>query len=160
MKITQQQIADVLDCSESKIYKLEAGDVGVNRGDLLVMLDRYKVPEDDPRREAALDLQKQGRQRGWWSTYGTIPTNYSLSQNYPNPFNAQTSISFALPHAGHVNISIYDILGRLISTPVNEFYDAGDHNINLDMTDIPSGLYFYVLKTDDTEIKRKMLLLK
>jgi len=89
-----------------------------------------------------------------------IPTAYSLSQNYPNPFNAQTSISFALPRPRHVNISVYDILGRLISTPVNEFYNAGNYNINLDMTETPSGLYFYVLKTDDTEQKRKMLLLK
>jgi transcriptional regulator with XRE-family HTH domain len=78
-KITQLQIADVLGCSESKIYKIESGDVGINRGDLLVMLDRYRVPEDDPRRETAFDLQKQGKQRGWWAKYGsTIPNNYAM----------------------------------------------------------------------------------
>jgi len=77
-KITQIQIADVLGCSESKIYKIEAGDVGINRGDLLVMLDRYKVPEDDQRRETALDLQKQGKQRGWWAMYGSLPNNYAM----------------------------------------------------------------------------------
>jgi transcriptional regulator with XRE-family HTH domain len=76
--LTQIQIAEVLACSESKIYKLEAGDVGINRGDLLVMLDRYKISEDDPRRSSALDLQSQGRQRGWWAKYGTLPTNYSM----------------------------------------------------------------------------------
>jgi transcriptional regulator with XRE-family HTH domain len=77
-KITQLQIADVLACSESKIYKIEAGDVGINRGDLLVMLDRYRISEDDPRRPTALDLQSQGKQRGWWAKYGTLPTNYSM----------------------------------------------------------------------------------
>jgi transcriptional regulator with XRE-family HTH domain len=77
-KLTQLQIADVLGCSESKIYKIEAGDVGMNRGDLLVMLDRYRVPEDDPRRDTALDLQRQGKQRGWWAKYGNIPTNYAM----------------------------------------------------------------------------------
>lgn len=77
-KTTQLQIADVLGCSESKIYKIESGDVGVNRGDLLVMLDRYKVAEDDPRRETAFDLQRQGKQRGWWAKYGNLPTNYSM----------------------------------------------------------------------------------
>ena len=77
-KMTQIQIAEVLDCSESKIYKIEAGDVGLNRGDLLVMLDRYKIAEDDARRPAALDLQSQGKQRGWWAKYGTLPTNYSM----------------------------------------------------------------------------------
>jgi transcriptional regulator with XRE-family HTH domain len=77
-KITQLQIAEVLGCSESKIYKIESGDVGINRGDLLVMLDRYKVAEDDARRETAFDLQRQGKQRGWWSKYGNLPSNYSM----------------------------------------------------------------------------------
>jgi transcriptional regulator with XRE-family HTH domain len=78
VRFTQQQIADVLGCSESKIYKIEAGDVGINRGDLLVMLGRYGVPEDDPRASTSLDLQKQGKQRGWWSKYGTLPINYAM----------------------------------------------------------------------------------
>jgi transcriptional regulator with XRE-family HTH domain len=77
-RITQLQIADMLGCSESKIYKIESGDVGINRGDLLLMLDRYKLAEDDPRRETALDLQRQGKQRGWWAKYGNIPSNYAL----------------------------------------------------------------------------------
>ncbi len=76
-KITQIQIADVLGCSESKIYKIESGDVGINRGDLLVMLDRYHLT-DEQQRETAFDLQKQGKQRGWWAKYGTIPNNYSM----------------------------------------------------------------------------------
>jgi transcriptional regulator with XRE-family HTH domain len=92
--ITHSQIADVLACSESKIYKIEAGDVGINRGDLLVMLDRYKVSDDDPRRSSALDLQSQGKQRGWWAKYGTLPTNYS---NYVGLEGAATEIrSFEL----------------------------------------------------------------
>ncbi|MFV2008971.1 MULTISPECIES: helix-turn-helix domain-containing protein [unclassified Micromonospora] len=75
--ITQIAIAEVLACSESKIYKIEAGDVGVGRGDLIVMLDRYGVTDED-RRTTIFDLQKQGKQRGWWSKYGTIPMNYSM----------------------------------------------------------------------------------
>jgi transcriptional regulator with XRE-family HTH domain len=74
--ITQMQIAEVLGCSESKIYKIESGDVGIGRGDLLVMLDRYHVT-DDADRETVFDLQKQGKQRGWWSRYGQLPNNYA-----------------------------------------------------------------------------------
>jgi transcriptional regulator with XRE-family HTH domain len=74
---TQLAISEVLACSESKIYKIEAGDVGVGRGDLIVMLDRYGVT-DEERRTTIFDLQKQGKQRGWWSKYGTIPMNYSM----------------------------------------------------------------------------------
>ncbi|WP_326552621.1 helix-turn-helix domain-containing protein [Micromonospora sp. NBC_01813] len=74
---TQFAISEVLACSESKIYKIEAGDVGVGRGDLIVMLDRYGVA-DDERRTTIFDLQKQGKQRGWWSKYGNLPMNYSM----------------------------------------------------------------------------------
>ncbi len=77
-KITQLQIAEVLGCSESKIYKIEAGDVGINRGDLLVMLDRYHIKEEDPKYETALELQKQGKQRGWWAQHGALPNNYAM----------------------------------------------------------------------------------
>jgi transcriptional regulator with XRE-family HTH domain len=76
--LSQMQMAAVLGCSESKIYKIEAGDVSISRGDLLLMLSEYKIPEDDPRRATSFDLQSQGRQRGWWAKYGTIPANYSM----------------------------------------------------------------------------------
>ncbi|GIG91459.1 helix-turn-helix domain-containing protein [Plantactinospora endophytica] len=75
--ITQVEIADVLGCSESKIYKIEAGDVGINRGDLIVMLDRYGI-SDEQRRATIFDLQQQGKQRGWWAKYGQLPSNYSM----------------------------------------------------------------------------------
>ncbi|MDG4827893.1 helix-turn-helix transcriptional regulator [Solwaraspora sp. WMMD1047] len=76
-RITQIEIAEVLACSESKIYKLEAGDVGINRGDLIVMLDRYGIT-DEQRRLTIFDLQQQGKQRGWWAKYGQLPSNYSM----------------------------------------------------------------------------------
>ncbi|MEU4243143.1 helix-turn-helix transcriptional regulator [Actinoplanes sp. NPDC026619] len=77
-KISQLQIAEVLGCSESKIYKIEAGDVGINRGDLIVMLDRYGIASDDLQRETAFELQKQGKQRGWWAQYGALSNVYSM----------------------------------------------------------------------------------
>jgi predicted XRE-type DNA-binding protein len=76
-KYTQADIAEELGCSESKIYKMESGDVGLNRGDLLVMLDRYGIT-DEARRTTILDLQKQGKERGWWSKFGQLPNNYSM----------------------------------------------------------------------------------
>jgi transcriptional regulator with XRE-family HTH domain len=75
--ITQIEIAGVLGCSESKIYKIEAGDVGINRGDLIVMLDRYGITNEQ-RRATIFDLQQQGKQRGWWAKYGQLPSNYSM----------------------------------------------------------------------------------
>ncbi len=77
VSLSQIQIAEVLGCSESKIYKIEGGDVGIGRGDLLLMLDHYKLA-DEAIRASILDLQKQGKQRGWWSRYGTLPNNYAM----------------------------------------------------------------------------------
>lgn len=74
--LTHAQVAAILGCSDSKIYKIESGDVGVGKGDLMLMLDRYKVPE--PMRETMLDLQRQGKERGWWARFGQLPAAYSM----------------------------------------------------------------------------------
>ena len=75
--LSHNQIADVLGCSDWKIYKIESGDVGVGRPDLLVMLDSYNVT-DERVRGSLLDLQKQGKERGWWAKFGQLPAPYSM----------------------------------------------------------------------------------
>jgi transcriptional regulator with XRE-family HTH domain len=75
--VTHRDIGAELGCSDSKIYKIEAGDVGLGRADLLVMLGKYGVT-DPQRRETMLDLQRQGKERGWWARYGQLPGPYSM----------------------------------------------------------------------------------
>ncbi|GLZ01876.1 helix-turn-helix transcriptional regulator [Actinoplanes sp. NBRC 103695] len=75
--LSHAEISEVLGCSESKIYKIEAGDLGVGRPDLLVLLERYGVT-DDRVRDTLLDLQKQGRERGWWAKFGQLPVPYVM----------------------------------------------------------------------------------
>jgi transcriptional regulator with XRE-family HTH domain len=79
-RITHREIAEVIDCSESKIYKIESGDVGLGRSDLLVMLDRYGLKDgtEDEVRATLLDWQKQGKERGWWAKFGQLPNPYSM----------------------------------------------------------------------------------
>jgi hypothetical protein len=74
--LSHQAVAEVLGCSEWKIYKIESGDVGVGRPDLLVMLDKYGVT-DERVRNTLLDLQRQGKERGWWAKFGQLPGSYS-----------------------------------------------------------------------------------
>jgi hypothetical protein len=74
---THAEIADALRCSDWKIYKIESGDLGVGRPDLLVMLESYGVT-DERVRETLLDLQKQGKVRGWWAKYGQLPVPYVM----------------------------------------------------------------------------------
>jgi hypothetical protein len=72
-----------------------------------------------------------------------IPARFSLSQNYPNPFNPVTTISFTIPEASHVTLAIYDILGRRVSTLVNEKYVPGFYHHRWNAGTISSGVYFY-----------------
>jgi hypothetical protein len=97
-----------------------------------------------------------------------MPLRYSLSQNYPNPFNPVTRIDFTIPEKGFVKLHVYNMLGREITTLVNEVLDAGAHSYEFNGSALPSGVYFYKLVVNpgnSTEIKKftpvkKMILLK
>ncbi|HEY3249801.1 MAG TPA: T9SS type A sorting domain-containing protein [Ignavibacteria bacterium] len=89
-----------------------------------------------------------------------IPAEYSLSQNYPNPFNPGTSISFGLPKAAFVKLTVYNILGEVVATLVNEQKQAGTYDINFNASNFASGVYLYKLETDNFVDVKKMLLIK
>ncbi|MEP7146059.1 MAG: Omp28-related outer membrane protein [bacterium] len=89
-----------------------------------------------------------------------IADNYSLSQNFPNPFNPATSIKFSLPGDGNVSFKIFDISGKEVSNYVDGFLRKGSYNVEFDGTGFSSGVYFYVLKTDNFVDKKKMILIK
>lgn len=94
------------------------------------------------------------------NTISTIPDEYSLSQNYPNPFNPTTKINYTIPRSGLVSIKVYDILGRLTGTLVNEFKNAGTFQVTFDGSNYSSGTYFYRIETDGFVQTKKMSLLK
>ncbi len=89
-----------------------------------------------------------------------IPVSYNLEQNYPNPFNPATVIKFSIPEASNVKIIISDILGREVTTLVNDNLNAGSYSVNFDAGKISSGVYFYTLMTDKFKQSKKMLLMK
>ncbi len=89
-----------------------------------------------------------------------LPTEYSLSQNYPNPFNPSTTIEFALPVAGDVKLVIYDILGRRVTTVVNEFREAGNYQVILDGSKLASGMYIYQIAAGNYIQTKKMMMVK
>ncbi len=94
-----------------------------------------------------------------------IPTIFSLKQNYPNPFNPVTMIEFALPEGQTVTIEIYNILGQRIRTLLRDFSEAGIHTVawngtNDSKADVPSGIYFYRLTTDNFAQTSKMALIR
>jgi len=88
------------------------------------------------------------------------PNSYSLNQNYPNPFNPSTTISYTLKNAGLTKISIYNSLGEIVESLVNENQSAGSHNVNFSAVNLPSGMYFYTLSCGNFTQTNKMILMK
>jgi hypothetical protein len=95
----------------------------------------------------------------------TLPSTIQLEQNYPNPFNSGTTIEFTVSQLGHTQISIFNLLGQLVTVLVDEEISAGTHQLMWDGKDfsgavVPSGIYFYEIETKGHNIARKMILLK
>jgi len=88
-----------------------------------------------------------------------LPSKINLT-NHPNPFNAQTTLSFSLEHQSTINISIYDITGRLVEVLTSQTYDAGNHSLSWDAGDQPSGIYFARLTAGEAVKTNRMVLLK
>lgn len=91
---------------------------------------------------------------------GNERKDFRLDQNYPNPFNPCTNIIFTLQKPSNVSLVIYDILGREVATLVNKWLQSGTHQVQWDARNMPSGVYFYMLKTDIDVGVKKMILLK
>lgn len=89
-----------------------------------------------------------------------VPDGFYLSQNYPNPFNPSTTISYRLPAAGHVTLTITDMLGREMVELVNDVQSAGSHQIVWDGQNSPSGTYIYRLETGSHVSVKQLVLVK
>jgi hypothetical protein len=94
-----------------------------------------------------------------------IPDEFSIHQNYPNPFNPVTTLRYDLPENSHVNIAIYDMLGRQVKTLINQTQDAGYKSVQWNATNdvgtpISSGLYLYMVQAGEYISTKKMVLLK
>ena len=92
---------------------------------------------------------------------GVEPSAFSLSQNYPNPFNPRTTINYRLDQPGMVNLVIYDLLGRKVTTLVDEMKTPGSHAVTWDADGLASGVYFYRIEYGGSKVlKQKMMLVK
>ncbi|HSD62787.1 MAG TPA: S8/S53 family peptidase [Ignavibacteriaceae bacterium] len=92
------------------------------------------------------------------------PAEFSLSQNYPNPFNPSTTISFTLPEKSNIRINIFNVIGELVETLINNSFEAGYQSVKLDAKGLTSGVYFYTIEAKGESktftSSKKMLLIK
>jgi hypothetical protein len=86
--------------------------------------------------------------------------SFALKGNFPNPFNPTTLIYFTIPQASNVKLTVYDALGQVVGTLVNEYLDAGEHYAQVDGSQMSSGAYFYRLEAGEHSAVGKMLLVK
>ena len=94
-----------------------------------------------------------------------LPKNFSLKQNYPNPFNPITSLRYDLPIDGLVNITVYDMIGRVVKTLVNSSQTAGFKSVRWNATNdrnepVSAGIYLYTIQAGEFRQTKKMVLLK
>jgi hypothetical protein len=94
------------------------------------------------------------------SGLAALPEQFSLQQNYPNPFNPVTTIRYALKQTEHVHLTIYDALGRILTTLVNQEQKGGWYQLKFEASRYPSGIYFYRLTAGPFNEIRKMVLIK
>ena len=96
---------------------------------------------------------------------GLLPDEFALHQNYPNPFNPITTLRYNLPENGHVNVTIYDMLGRQVKTLINKTQDAGYKAVIWNATNdygkpVSAGIYLYQIQAGEYISTKKMVLLK
>ena len=90
-----------------------------------------------------------------------VPDQYYLLQNYPNPFNPSTKITFALPQSGNASLVVYDNMGKIVQTLVNnENLNSGTYTKDFNAGNLSSGIYYYKLVTGSFSETKKMLLVK
>jgi flagellar hook assembly protein FlgD len=89
-----------------------------------------------------------------------IPKEFVLDQNYPNPFNPITTINFQLSAVSNVELSIYDMNGKIVETLVRESKSAGYYKVIWDASNVSSGIYFYRLQAGNFVETKKMVFMK
>ncbi|MFZ1289661.1 MAG: YCF48-related protein [Melioribacteraceae bacterium] len=89
-----------------------------------------------------------------------IPHEYFLSQNFPNPFNPGTTIEYSVPQKSQVTLKVYDLLGREITTLINEEKSVGNYSVKFDGSNLTSGIYFYKIISGNYSSIKKMIVLK
>ncbi len=89
-----------------------------------------------------------------------VPASFELGQNYPNPFNAVTKIQFKVASDKFAKLIVYDLVGKEVARLVDERLEAGVYEVRFDAGDLPSGIYFYRMETENFTETKKLILLK
>jgi hypothetical protein len=145
-----------LDACKGKEVFLKVEMIGSSRGIQPLLVDDYFIvkklsdqhPDDSRSVEEGLTESQE------------LPRGFALHQCYPNPFNPATTIAFDLPEPCYVTLNIYNALGQEIHKPVSEWRDAGGHQVTVDLTRFPSGIYVYQMEAGSFKDTKRMIMVK
>ena len=140
--------------------------IGFDLGTTALMIENYRTGSIWARFMQNPVIQ-QGMQQAGFSPVSSadsqspaVPEQLVLQQNYPNPFNGTTQIRFELPTAGHVRITVVDMLGRVVMRPIDAGLTPGAHSVTIDATALASGVYIYHLQFGGISRTRTFVLLR
>jgi hypothetical protein len=138
--------------SENGDYTLQFGSPCIDAGDPESPLDSDGTRADMGAFEASSLSALHG---------DVVPIQFELNQNYPNPFNSGTTISFSLPEPTEVSLFIYNLLGQVVSKPIEKVpYESGSYDFKIADADMGSGLYFFQISAGSNQATKKMVFLK
>jgi len=139
-------------------------------------LKSYSFIDSEPQIHDCMYFLKQINADGYYSYSDTISAsittgvvddilnNFELFQNYPNPFNPTTEIAYSLPKGSNVTLKIYNAIGQEVAVLINERQEAGMFTVTFNASSasggLPSGIYFYSIRTAENASVKKMMLLK
>lgn len=89
-----------------------------------------------------------------------VPEEYALEKNYPNPFNPSTTIRFSLPEKSKVELTVFNVLGKQVASPVDKTMQAGRHQVTFNASGLSSGIYIYKIEAGHFSKIRKMVVVK
>lgn len=158
---------EVLEGATDGLIHVYAEDYSYDENDLMEMILQYGNLFGFTFKQVNDELSLVGRILLTWGDVstsaeqgGTAPFTFRLNSAYPNPFNPSTVVPFQLAASSNVTIQVYDMLGRNVSTLVNEFMPAGDHSVRFDGSGLSSGVYMIRMIAPGLQQTRSVTLLK
>ncbi|MEX2116157.1 MAG: T9SS type A sorting domain-containing protein, partial [Bacteroidota bacterium] len=125
------------------------------------LIARYPGEPEAHSAEATMGIwEPQFAEKGGPALGNEAETSELSLQSYPNPFNPATEIRFSIPEDGFVNLRVYDVLGRVVATLVDEVRQAGPYRVQWNAANVPSGVYFSRLETQRGAVVSKLLLVR
>jgi len=157
--LSYSPVEGVLQAGQDTTFHIRV-EAGLKPLDRYWVVLRYEHDADPGFMEIPIVMQIVGEGEAGLSDNAQTPDEFNLEQNWPNPFNPATTLKYTLPEAGHVRLTVYDTMGRLVDLLQDGRQKSGGHEVIFNAEKLPNGIYIYQLEANGLIATRKMVLLK